>query len=332
MKRALVFAASFALAAPACAADAPFYQGKTITIVVGFSPGGGFDTYARLLARYLGSHVQGGPAVVVENMPGAGSLAAVRNLDGSAPKDGTQMVTFNQGLILKSLTDPRHVGVDFAAFAWVGSISRDYRVCYAWGATGIKTWDDVKRRPSFVVGTTSKSTSNYVDVALLRDLFRLPVKIVLGYPGSADERIAVERGELDGGCGTWNSLPQNWLVEKKINPFVAFTAARTPDMPTDLPAIGSFVASPVQQTLIDFIGAPNAVAKPYIMSRQVPPERVAILRAAFDATMADPGFLAEARKTDIPVSPVVGSEAQKIVESIATAPPELVAEAAKLLE
>jgi tripartite-type tricarboxylate transporter receptor subunit TctC len=326
----LTLAASIASGA-ALAADDGFYKGRNVSVVVGFSPGGGFDAYARVFARHLGAHIPGNPDVIVENMPGAGSLTAVRYLDSTAPKDGTVMVTFNQGLIIQALTDPGHVKLDMRNFDWVGSISSDFRICYAWAATGIKSWADVLKRPQFTLGSTSKSSSNYIDGSILRVILRAPVKQIMGFPGSADQRIAIERGELDGDCGTWSSIPANWIRDAKINPIIAFTTQRTPDMPK-IPFAGDLASTKEDKARIEFMGASNAVAKPYIMSKSTPPARLATMRKAFDETMKDKDFLADAAKANLPVYPVDGRQAQAIVAKIDKAAPQLVAEAKKVME
>src|SRR5918997_206659 len=154
---------------------ASFYEGKTVNVVVGFSPGGGYDRYARLLARHLGKHIPGKPSAVVQNMPGAGSLVAVRHLDTTAPKDGTVIVVFNPGLIMESLTEPEKVKLNFSDLAWIGSISRDMRVCYAWHATGLKTWDDIVKRDEFIIGGTAPGSSSYNNSATLKNVFGLKI-------------------------------------------------------------------------------------------------------------------------------------------------------------
>src|SRR3954464_693548 len=130
-----------AAAAPAAAQEADFYKGKTINLIVGFTPGGGYDLYARMLARHMPRHIPGNPTIIVENMPSAGSLTAVRHLDATAPKDGTVIVTFNPGLLIEALTTPEKININFANYNWIGSVTRDFRVCYAWGTKGVKNWD-----------------------------------------------------------------------------------------------------------------------------------------------------------------------------------------------
>ena len=163
------------LAAPAARAD-DFYKGKIFTIVVGFSPAGGYDNYARSLARYIGNHIPGNPTVIVQNMPSAGSLTAVRYLNLTAPKDGTVMVIFNPGMVTQSIVQPERINIDFRQYAWVGVITPDYRVCYGYGDKAPKTWDEMMHRKEFILGSTGKASGNYINGATLRGVFHAPVK------------------------------------------------------------------------------------------------------------------------------------------------------------
>src|SRR5437016_5847315 len=226
---------------------ATFYKGKTVRVVVGFSPGGGYDIYARALARHLGRHIPGNPAVVVQNMPGAASLKSVQYLSAGAPADGTLIVTFNPGLLTQSLTSPDKVPVKFLDYAWIGNVSEDIRVCFTWHATGIRTWADFLARNKVVFGNTGVGTSAYIDDRMLIDLFGVKLHAVMGYPGSADKRVAIERGELDGDCGSWTSLPDDWLRDNKITLLVRFSRTLLPDMPPSLPYAGDLLADAKQK-------------------------------------------------------------------------------------
>src|SRR5580704_17081823 len=201
--------AAAATMAPAVAQD--FYRGKTITIMVGFTAGGGFDLNARLLARHLGRHLAGNPDVIVQNMPGAASLKSVLYLDTTAPQDGTVISTFNFGQIGDSRMLPEKVKVDFRKFSWIGSISHDTTICYTWHALGLKTLAELQRHGTVHMGLTGVGTSSDINQKILREIFKVQVAQVGGYPGSADERLAIERRELDGDCGAWSSIPQEWI-------------------------------------------------------------------------------------------------------------------------
>jgi tripartite-type tricarboxylate transporter receptor subunit TctC len=311
---------------------AEFYKGKNVNLIVGFTPGGGYDQYARVFARHFDKHIPGRPTVVVQNAPGAGSLTAVKRLDASFAADGTNIVTFNYGLITESLTHPEKTNVNFTDYRWIGSITRDFRVCYAWHATGIKNWDDAARRDEIVFGTTGPGTSVYINGAILRNVFGLKVRQILGYPGSAETRLALERGELHADCNSWSSIPADWIRDGKIVPFVLFTTGRSPDMPKDLPYIGNFAKTDEQKAILDVLTAAGELGRPYIVSPKVPADRVAALRAAFDATMADKDYLAEAAKALMPVFPIPGAEAEKIAARIYAVPPAMVARAKKAAE
>src|SRR6266478_1917385 len=280
--------------APAQADD--FYKGKTLNIVAGYSPGGGVDTNARLLSRHIAKHIPGNPNVIVTNMPGAASQTAVQYLDAKAPRDGTVMVTFNFGLITDSLLTPERVKIDFRKYNWIGSIGMDIAVCYMWGATGAKTLDDAKKMPVVHMGLTSVGTSNDINQRILKTIFGVKVQQVPGYPGSAELRLAIARGELDGDCGAWGAILPEWLEGKKIK----------------------FLISSVE------------MGRPFIASPSVPPDRIRILRDAFNDTMKDPAFVADATKLRLPNMPRTGEEAIKIVEAIYAAPKNVVDEARKL--
>jgi tripartite-type tricarboxylate transporter receptor subunit TctC len=321
----LVLAGLVALLPPADAAD--FYKGKTVTIVVGFSSGGGFDRNARTVARHIGRHIPGNPNVIVQNMPGAGSLNSVRALDATAPKDGTVLTVFNPGLVTQSLVLPEKVKLDFRKFAWVGIVTADFRVCYGFGPKGVKSWDELMKRKEFVLGSTSKGAGSYINGAQLRVVFKAPVKQILGFPGSAEQRLAIERGELDGDCGSFSSIPIKWVTSGKAHPFVRFSEERAPEIPERAAFVNTFAKSEHQRGLLDVLNAADDIGRPIIMSAQVPKDRVALIRKAFDATMADKQFRADMAKQQLPVHPRTGAQAAAIVEKMRKAPPKILAEA-----
>jgi len=298
-----------------------------MTIIVGFSPGGGYDAYARMLARHMSPHLPGQPSVIVQNMPGGSSLKAVQYLDINAPKDGSVMTAFNPGLITESLLNPEKIQMKFSDVAWVGSITPDLRACYAWHATGIRTWADLTKAKEFNMGAPAAGTSTYINAAILKNLFGINIRQVTGYPGSAEERLAIERGELDGGCGAWSSNPPNWIAENKINPIVKFSPGPVPNLPDSVPFAGDLARTPEDRDLLNLLTAADAVGRPYVASKKVPADRLAALRRAFDATTRDAQFLAEAKKLDLPVDPMGGAEAERMMTSFYDASPSLVARA-----
>ena len=321
-----------ALASTSALAQENFYKGKTFTVVIGYSPGGGYDSYGRLLARHINKHIEGKPEVIVQNLPGAGSLNAVRQLDATQPKDGTYLTAFNPALILESLVDPNRIKVKFTDVAWIGSMAPEVRVCYAWHSTGIKNWDDLVARKETVFGSTAKGTANYMNASTLRNVFGIKIRHVLGFPGSAEQKLALERGELDADCGSWSSLPVEWISDKKINPIVSFSPSRESSMPADIPYAGAFAKTEQQKEILEIFAASSEVGRPFIMSKAVPEERLKIIRRAFDTTLKDDGLLADAKKLNLPIQPMTGEEAAKIITHVYAAKPESIAKVREITE
>jgi tripartite-type tricarboxylate transporter receptor subunit TctC len=309
-------------------AVADFYKGKTVRLIVGFTPGGGYDAYTRLLAKHYGRFVPGKPDIIVNNMPGASSLKSVQYLDAGGTKDGTVLTAFNPGLIVQSMTEPSQFPVNFTKYAWIGSISEDIRVCYMWGATGIKTWEEVLKRDKVIFGETGKGSSAYVNERILKDVFGVKLQQVLGYPGSAEKRLAIERGELDGDCGAFSSISPDWVRDKKINVFIRFEQHLAPGMTADSPYAPDLAKDAKQKQLLMLLNASGDFGRPYIASKDIPQDRLKALRDAFDEVVKDKEFLADADKQQLPVvAPLTGDAAAKLVGDIYTAPPDVVAQA-----
>jgi tripartite-type tricarboxylate transporter receptor subunit TctC len=301
-----------------------FYRGKTVNIIVGFSPGGGFDINARLLSRHMGRHIPGRPDMVVTNMPGAASLTGVQYLENIAPKDGTALATFNFGLIGDSRVFPERVKADFRKFGWMGSVSQDVTACYTWGALGLKSLDQVRKRPEVHMGDVGVGTSAFVNQNILKNIFGVNVKQVLGYPGSAEQRIAIERGELDGDCGAWPSLPADWIDGNKVNALMRSAPVLADGMPPGVPYMADIAPDEKSRKIIELLTASGQLGRPFIASPAVPVDRLGMLRRAFDETMRDPEFLADARKIRHPVTPKIAAEALKIVDDIYASPDDIV--------
>src|SRR5262245_46157739 len=208
LRTALIAAAATAFVAPASAED--FYKGKTLNLVVGYAVGGGYDVYARLLARHIARHIPGNPTVIVQNMPGAGSLTALKHQEAIAPKDGTVATLFDFVQIINAKLEPEKTNFDIRKFSFIGSMSEDLSVCYVWHARGINTLEELKQSGLVHMGLTAAGSMQDYRFKVIKKLFGVNVKPVLGYAGTAAQYIAIERGELDAGCGGWSSLPPNW--------------------------------------------------------------------------------------------------------------------------
>lgn len=315
---------------PAQAGD--FYAGKLVNIVVGSTAGGGYDQYSRALARYLTGHIPGTPTIIVKNMPGAGSLTSVLHLNTTAPKDGTVMTAFNSGLFNDSIAEGDKAKAKFTDYAFVGSITRDFRICYTWKGTPVATWDDLLKSKGVVFGATGPNSNSYNGGAMLKNIFDVNMKIIAAYPGNSEVFLAVERGEIDGSCMSWTSVPDDWLQNKKINILTRLGTATPPEIPASVPFVGDVAKSQEQKDVIDVLLAPGELGRPYIMSKEVPADRLMQMRASFDATMVDPAFLAEAKKQGLAVDPIGGAQAQELVARLYTFSPDIVAKATAALK
>jgi tripartite-type tricarboxylate transporter receptor subunit TctC len=328
--RCILFAV-FALAAITTRVGAQdtsaFFAGKAVRIVVGFSAGGGYDIYARELGRYLGRHIPGRPSVVVQNMAGAGSLKAVNFLFNAAPRDGTVLATFSRGIVFEPLIG-RLDGAQFEApkFNWIGSISDEVSVCAINASRGIATWQDMLTAKTLIGASGTGADSDAFPI-VLRNLFHLPMRIVTGYPGGADLNLAMERGEIDGRCGwSWTSIVsrnREWLADKRIRITLQIALAKHEDLP-DVPLITDLVSDPRPNAAVKLIVSRQSIARPFAAPPETPPERIEILRQAFDATMRDPDFLAEMRSQALEVRPLGGAAVQRLVRDIYASPPDVV--------
>ena len=321
---AIVAASLLSLPARTHAQDDGFYRGKTITLVVGYSAGGGYDQYARLLARHFGRHIPGNPAIVVQNMPGAASFTAVRYLSAAGPKDGTAIAMFDPGLILESLSTPDRFNAKFSDYQWVGGMSREVTFCYAWHATGIKSWNDMMGRKEFLLGLTAKGSAVYANAAALRRVFNAPIRQIAGYPGSNEQRLALERGEIEGLCASWSAIPQDWIASNKIAPLARFAPQRPADMPASTPYVNDLATTQEQRDVLNILNAPGQLGRPFIAAKEAPRERVQVLASALAETLKDPALLADARKQSLPVEHFSAEESEKIINTVYSASPDLV--------
>jgi tripartite-type tricarboxylate transporter receptor subunit TctC len=242
------------------------------------------------------------------------------------------MVIFNAGMVTQSIVQPERIGVDFRQYAWVGVVTPDYRVCYGYGPNGPKTWDEMMHRKEFILGSTGKASGNYINGATLREVFHAPVRQILGYPGSAEQRLAIEQGSLDGDCGSYSSIPVDWISKGLAHPFVRFTEQRPAEIPESAPYIGTFATNDEQKQLLRVLDGGDEIGRSFIMSKQVPADHLAIVRKAFDDTMSDPAFLADMTKEQLPVHPLTGEQATKIADELVGAPANIIALAKPIYE
>jgi tripartite-type tricarboxylate transporter receptor subunit TctC len=322
------------LAAPAAQADdvADFYKGKRVTLLVSYGPGGGYDVYARVLARHIGRHIPGNPNIVVQNMPGAGSLRGANYLYNVAPRDGTIFGTFARNMaMLGLLKSGQNVQFDPMRFNWLGSSSslqNDAYVLILRRDAKVRSIDDARRAggPPIILGSTAEGTSSDAMAVLLREWLGFNVKVIPGYTDSGVLFLAIERGEVDGRTVGLSSVRANKADWLKPNGFarvmVVFGRAdRFKDFP-DAPTARELARNAEDRNLIEILEMPYALSRPFAAPPDVPPDRARALQQAFMATHKDPAYLADAEKVGIEVSPVSGAEIRKLIEQIAKTPPE----------
>jgi tripartite-type tricarboxylate transporter receptor subunit TctC len=326
-----VLGAALALFADRAQADpvADFYKGRNINVIVGYSVGGGYDLYARTLARHMGRHIPGNPTLIVQNMAGAGSLKAANYIYGVAPKDGTVFGTFARGLAMEPLIGTSAIQFDATKFTWVGSGTDELSVCVTWHTSEVKTWDDVAKKPFTVAGEGSGSDPD-IFASVLKNTFGAKLKLVSGYPGAAEMSLAIERGEVDGRCGwSWSSiksLKPDWITDKKLNVLVQLSGEKSAELP-DVPTIMDFANGDRQRQILKLVISRQVMGRPFAATPDMPEERKQALRNAFDETMKDSAFLAEAKSSKLDVNPVSGPDIDRLVQELYQTPKDVIAEA-----
>jgi tripartite-type tricarboxylate transporter receptor subunit TctC len=306
---------------------------RPVTIYVAGTAGGGIDLYARLVGRHIGRHIAGNPTVTVQVMPGAGGIRAANYLAEQAPRDGTAITTFAGGPILEPLIGARNPGYDMSSFTWIGAITKDIGLCIAWGATPFKTIEDAKKQQMVVAGTGAGSETDTWPL-VLNDVLGTKFKLVTGYVGSQETILAIERGEVHGRCVfSYSALKvakPDWLHDKKINVLVLTALERHPDFP-GVPAVVDLVTKQEDRQLLELMTGPSAMGRPFAAPPGLPANKAALLRRAFDATMQDPQFRAEAARIQADLAPTTGEEVQKLVARLYATPRSVVERGKRLL-
>ncbi|MBX9740013.1 MAG: hypothetical protein K2X62_08075 [Beijerinckiaceae bacterium] len=331
---ALTFALSLAVPLGAARADvADFYRGKSINLVVGYGPGGGYDLIARLLARHLGAHVPGKPSIVVQNMPGAASLRATNYLATNAPKDGTVIAAFDRNMpLIAFLGGSANVQFDPLKLTWLGTLSdssEDAFILWVRKRPDVTSIEDLRRPggPTLTVGVTGVGATDNDVAVLLKEILGLRIKIVPGYQDSNAVGMALENGEVDGqfiGYVAAKVAKPAWVDPKgKMQILMQFARkTRHPDLP-DAPMASELAPDAAARQLIDMAELPYVVARPYAAPPGLPPDRAEALQAAFAATMRDPEFLAEAKRLKMDLTPLDARTSLAAVQSLANTPAEL---------
>ena len=312
--------------ATAAQAQENFFAGREVRIIVGTGSGGGYDTYGRIVARYLGSHIPGNPTFVVQSMPGASGIKAVNYLYAVAPKDGSVISIFNNGMPVYQATGQAGVQFKCEELSWLAAMSNLVNVVAVWHTAGAQTIADAKTK-EIIIGATGASGTMAGFPALLNHTIGTKFKIVTGYEGGNQLNLAMERGEVQGrGTLSWSSvqsLKPDWYADKKIIPLVQVGTKKEPDLP-HVPLLVELAQNDEQRQMFQFVSAPSAMERPFAGPPNIPADRLALLRRGFEAMVKDRDFLETAKKQEIEIDLTPGEEVQKIVAAIVATPPDII--------
>jgi tripartite-type tricarboxylate transporter receptor subunit TctC len=315
---------------PLAAAAQPNFAGKTVTIIVGYKPGGGYDATARMLARHLPDHLPGKPTVIVQNMPGGNSIIAANHMYNVAKPDGLTIGTFNRNLPIAQLTKVQGVKFDMQKFAWIGSAANEATILAIRTDLPYKNFDELRKaKEPVVIGSTGPGANTHDFPLLLKDLLGVNLKIVSGYSSSADIMLAVERKEVDGRAGSYSSL-KPFIDRKLVRPIIR---ARSNEADIEkLPVDESFAPNPRAKAIMALRSAPEVIARPYVLPPNTPADIVKVYRQAFAETIKDPALVAEAQKAQFDLAYTSGEEAAKVLKEVLSQPKDIVDEFSKYVK
>lgn len=311
-----------------------FYKGKTITMLIGTSPGGGYDTYARLLTRHMGRFLPGKPKMIAKNMPGAGSRLAASYLYNVAAQDGTFLGTMQRDAIFDPLFEGKKSRAKFdpRKFQWIGSANEDPIVAVAWHSSGVKSYKDLFTK-ELVVGATAPTSILAWMPHMLGNMFGMKFRVIAGYPGGSEVDLAMERGELQGRViYSWNGLKtrrKQWLKDKKVNILFQMGLKKSPDLP-NVPLVLDFAKNADDRAILSLLFSVNTFGRPYMAGPGVPKLRVEALRQAFNRTVRDKAYLADAKKSKRLIKLVVASRLEALIKTAYATPARLLKRIAEL--
>ncbi len=312
---------------------AEFYKGKNVELYIGYSVGGAYDLYARVLARHLGRHIPGNPTIIPKNMEGAGSLRLANWLYNVGAKDGTVLATIGRGTGFDPLLGSKGAQFQADKFTWIGSANNEVSICVAWKGSGITKFEDAMSKELIVGGTGAAADTDQFP-RILNGVLGTKFKIVSGYPGGNDITLAMERGEVKGRCGwSWSSVVathKRWVDDKTITILVQLSLSKHPDLP-DVPLVMDFAKTEEQKQIFKLIFARQVMGRPFVAPPGLPRDRADALRKAFDDTMKDAEFLADAVRTQLEITPVSGEEVEKLVTDLYQTPKPVADKAAEFI-
>ncbi len=312
---------------------ADFYKSRNVELYIGYSVGGAYDLYARVLARHIGKHIPGNPTIIPKNMEGAGSLRLANWLYNVGAKDGTVLGVIGRGTGFDPLLGSKAAQFQADKFTWIGSANNEVSICVAWKGSGIGKFEDTLSKELIVGGTGAAADTDQFP-RILNGVLGTKFKIVSGYPGGNDITLAMERGEVKGRCGwSWSSVVathKRWVDDKTVTILVQLSLAKHPDLP-DVPLVMDFAKSEEQKQIFKLIFARQVMGRPFVAPPGLPKDRADALRKAFDDTMRDPDFLADTARTQLEITPVAGEEVEKLVTELYQTPKPVADKAAEFI-
>jgi tripartite-type tricarboxylate transporter receptor subunit TctC len=324
---------ALALAATPAAAQAPILAGKTVTVVIGFGPGGGYDAWARVVARHLGKHLPGNPTVVPQNMPGGGSLNAANHIYAIAPKDGTMLAIIARDAALAPLTGVSGGRFDPLKITWVGTPTTETNICISTEKAKVKSFEDLLKQ-ELIIGNTGVGTGTYSYPKALNGLLGTKFKLISGFPSSSDVFLAMERGEVDGICESLDSVigkRPDWIASKKVN--VLFQGGTEPNPALKgVPYVVDLARTADDRQAIEFLYGGQGIGRPFVAPPGLPPDRLKMLREAFDATVKDPDFISDAKRQMLDVEPEDGAHLEALIRKIYATPKPVVDRIGELIK
>jgi tripartite-type tricarboxylate transporter receptor subunit TctC len=309
-----------------------FYRGRSVRLIVAAAVGGGADLYARVLARHLGRHIPGHPNLIIQNTPGAAGLLVARQIQNSAPGDGSVVALLQRNNLLEPLLSDRDVGFDPRKVTWIGSLNKDTYLIFSWHTSGVRTIEDATRK-ELILGNTGGGNENVTFPLLLNQTIGTKFKFVRGYRGNGDLTIAIERGEIQGRAITWTTLRgdhPDWLSEKKINVIVQLALKRNPDLP-EVPSAMEYVKDEKDRRLYELLLATLEAGRPFAVAKGTPPDRVAGLRNAFAELSQDGEFLKDLQQRGGSIEFMAGEEIEQLISSIYATPRDVIDRARTLV-
>ena len=333
LKIALVAAAVLAAAPADAQSAAETFAGKNVTLIIGFGPGGGYDLWGRTVARHIGKYLPGKPTVVPQNVPGAGSYVAASHIYGAAPKDGSVFAIIARDAALGPLSNAPGARFDATKMSWLGSPTREHNVCIANATAAVKNVAQL-RDTQLILGDTGPGTGTRSYPKVLNDLFGFKFKIVSGFRSSADVFLAMERGEVEGICESLDSVIQRkpeWIANKTVNALLQAGAESRPEL-KDVPNVMTLARNDDERQTLEYLYAGQDIGRPFVAPPDLPPERLRMLRDAFNATMKDPEFVAEVKRNKFDLEPEDGEHLAALIDKIYATPKPIIERVSNLIK